>query len=258
MPDKEILYNYLLQLADSSLILAQQNGTWCGHGPILEQDIAITNITLDLLGQARNFYQYAAELANEISGKTTATEDSLAYDRNEREYKNLLLCEQPNGDWAQTILRQFFYTVYLKKLYAALSNSDDARLAGIAAKSLKEIKYHETWCSEWINRLGDGTEESRSRMLKALEEIWPYTGEMFLPSADEKTLIQSGFLPDLSAIEKEWKEIVKEVFAESDLPFPDEKIYMQQGGKEGKHTEKLGFILAEMQYLQRTYPGAEW
>ena len=258
MADKEILYNYLLQLADSSLVLAQQNGTWCGHGPILEQDIAITNITLDLLGQARNFYQYAADLRNEMEGNATNTEDTLAYHRNERDFKNLLLGEQENGDWGQTILRQFFYTIYLKLLYTSLSNCTDERLAGIAAKSLKEITYHDTWCTEWINRLGDGTEESNNRMQKAVKELMPYTGEMFLASAEEETLQAAGLIPDLAELHSNWIARVKEVFAESNLSYPEEKVFMHQGGKQGKHTEKLGYILAEMQYLQRSYPGAEW
>lgn len=252
------LYNYLLQLADNSLILAQQNGTWCGHGPILEQDIAITNITLDLLGQARNFYQYAAELRNEAEGTNAHTEDTLAYLRGEREYRNLLLCEQPNGDWAQTIARQFFYTLYLDLLYTELSKVENERLAGIAAKSLKEIKYHNTWCSEWMCRLGDGTQESKERLENAISTLWAYTGEMFLPSAVEKELMQGNFLPNFGEMKSAWLIKVGEVLAEATLPMPNENDFMQSGGKEGIHSEKLGFILAEMQYLQRMHPNATW
>ncbi len=252
------IYNYLLQLADSSLILAQQNGTWCGHGPILEQDIAITNITLDLLGQARNFYQYAAQIKNEVDGSSSNTEDSLAYLRGEREFRNLLLCEQPNGDWAQTIVRQFFYTIYLESLYAALSNCEDEQLAGIAIKSLKEIKYHSTWCSDWVCRLGDGTEESKERMEQAVDNLWSYTGEMFIPSDIEEKVIAAGFPLDFPAMKSQWLQKVNEVFIEATLTIPDANAFMQTGGKQGIHTEKLGFILAEMQYLQRVHPGAAW
>jgi ring-1,2-phenylacetyl-CoA epoxidase subunit PaaC len=255
---KELLYNYIIQLADSSLILAQQNGTWCGHGPILEQDIAITNITLDLLGQARNYYQYAADLRNELGNTDEHTEDSLAYLRGEREFRNLLLCEQPNGDWAQTIARQFFYSVYLEILYTDLSKSQDERLAGIAAKSLKEIHYHSTWCTDWMCRLGDGTAESKERLEKAVAELWPFTGEMFIPSNIEKKLVAESFLPEFETMKKLWFQKVEAVFLEATLPMPDKNSFMQQGGKEGVHTEKMGFILAEMQYLQRVFPGATW
>ncbi|MBC7534261.1 MAG: phenylacetate-CoA oxygenase subunit PaaC [Ferruginibacter sp.] len=236
--------NFTLSLADTTLILAQRNSEWCAHGPILEQDIAITNISLDLLGQARNFYQHAAHLIG-----SPATEDSLAYLRTEREFKNLLITELPNGDWAQTILRQFFFSVYQSLLYTQLLQSKDEQLAAIAEKSLKEITYHIKWSSDWVIRLGDGTAESQQRMYKAIEYLWMYTGEFFIPADYETT--------DLSAMEREWSLKVKDVFEEAGLIMP-EKIFMQQGGKTGNHTEHLGFILAEMQSLQRTYPGAQW
>ena len=181
MQDVDFIKNkidYTLHLADTTLILSQRNSEWCGHGPILEQDIAITNISLDLLGQSRNFYQYAATL---IGGD--ATEDSLAYLRKEREFKNLLLVEQPNGDWGQTIFVNIYtasFNIYYLKSY---SNADDEQLAAIAAKSIKETAYHVRWSSEWVIRLGDGTEESHSRMMKAIDELWRYTGEMFMPAA---------------------------------------------------------------------------
>jgi ring-1,2-phenylacetyl-CoA epoxidase subunit PaaC len=239
--------NFLLSLADSNLILSQKNAEWCAHGPVLEQDIAITNITLDLLGQARNFYQYAAELI----GNTN--EDQLAYLRTEREFKNLLLCELPNGDWAQTILRQFFYSVYAQLLYTPLMNGNDEQVAAIAEKSLKEISYHVRWSSEWVIRLGDGTEESHRRIKDALEYLWPFTGEMFLPAAYEKN---TGI--DLNDNKSQWQQKVEAVFNEATLQMPGLDKAMQTGGKQGVHTEYMGFILAEMQYLQRTYPGAEW
>jgi ring-1,2-phenylacetyl-CoA epoxidase subunit PaaC len=241
------LIDYTLHLADNALILGQRNAEWCGHGPILEQDIAITNISLDLIGQARSFYQYAATLKADGS-----TEDSLAYLRTEREYKNCLLAEQPKGDWAQTILRQFFISNYQHLLYQLLLDNSDKTIAAIAEKSLKEVSYHLRWSSEWVIRLGDGTEESHSRMLTAIEELWRYTGELFEPALYE---IESG--ADVSSLKDSWMEKTKTVFEEATLPIP-EQVFMQTGGKNGTHTEHLGYILTELQYLQRAYPGAEW
>ena len=241
------LIDYILHLADTNLILAQRNAAWCGHGPILEQDIAITNISLVLLGQSRNFYQYAATLIG-----NDATEDSLAYLRTEREFKNCLLAEQPNGDWAQTVLRQFFFSAYLFLLYEKLQNNKDEQIAGIAAKALKEVTYHQRWSSEWVVRLGDGTEESHQRMLHAIDELWRYTGELFI-AADYETA--AGF--DIALLKEDWMKKVTAVFEEAALPVP-ENVFMQTGGKTGIHTEHLGFILTELQDLQRTYPNAEW
>ena len=250
------LINYTLQLADSNLILTQRNAAWCGHGPILEQDIAITNITLDLIGQSRNFYQYAAKLINESTEKKV-TEDSLAYLRTEREFKNLLLTEQENGDWAQTILRQFFYSVYQYFLYERMQHSKDEQLAGIAAKSLKEVTYHVTWSAEWVIRLGDGTAESKERIEKAIIELWPYIGEMFLPATYETAMVTEGIAPDITLLKNDWFKKVTVVFEEATITVP-EKGFMQTGGKTGVHTEKLGYILSDLQYLQRTYPNATW
>ena len=246
--------DYIVQLADNALILGQRNAEWCGHGPVLEQDIAITNISLDLVGQARNFYQYAATLINQSTDHPAdpATEDSLAYLRTEREFRNCLLVEQPNGDWAQTILRQFLFSAYQYFLYSSLQNHKDQTLAAIAEKSLKEVRYHLRWSSEWVIRLGDGTAESHERMLKAVEELWRYSGELFVPADYEK---ESGI--SFSSLQNDWLEKVKAVFNEAGLPVL-EKIFMQTGGKTGKHTEHLGYILTELQYLQRTYPGAAW
>jgi ring-1,2-phenylacetyl-CoA epoxidase subunit PaaC len=255
------LIDYTLHLADTTLILSQRNAEWCGHGPVLEQDIAITNISLDLLGQARNFYQYAAQLINRsvksseskappCEGFGEASEDSLAYLRKEREYKNLLLVEQPNSDWGQTILRQYLYSQFQYLLFEKLQQCGDEQLAAIATKSIKETTYHLRWSNEWVIRLGDGTEESKARMIKAIDELWRYTGEMFAPVPYE-TIV------DVSSLKKSWEEKVETVFAEATLTVP-EKIFMQTGGKTGMHTEHLGYILAELQYLQRTYPGANW
>jgi ring-1,2-phenylacetyl-CoA epoxidase subunit PaaC len=263
---KEILYNYTLHLADNALILAQRNSEWCGHGPILEQDIAITNISLDLIGQARSLFQYAAELANSFVSSPTgggregaASEDTLAYLRDGRAYKNCLLVEQPNGDWAQTILRQFFFSTYQYFLYQRLQQSADVTLAAIAEKSLKEVTYHVRWSSEWVIRLGDGTEESNNRILNALDELWPFTGELFTPASYETEAVELGIGVDVSAIRPAWEQRIHEIFAEATLPLPTtEGVWMQSGGKTGVHTEQLGFILAEMQSVQRTYPGCEW
>jgi ring-1,2-phenylacetyl-CoA epoxidase subunit PaaC len=268
---KSHLIDYTLHLADTTLILSQRNSEWCGHGPILEQDIAITNISLDLLGQARNFYQYAAKLINKHSKQSEskvppaevpkhsegkerssreASEDSLAYLRKEREFKNLLLVEQPNSDWGQTILRQYLFSQFQYLLYEKLQQCDDEQLAAIAAKSIKETAYHVRWSSEWVIRLGDGTEESHNRMLKAIDELWRYTGEMFMPAVYE-TIV------DVSILKNSWLEKVSTIFSEATLPVP-EKIFMQSGGKNGIHTEHLGFLLTELQYVQRAYPDSQW
>ena len=240
------LIDYILHLADTTLILSQKNSEWCGHGPILEQDIAIINISLDLLGQSRNFYQYAAALI----GNTD--EDKLAYLRKEREFKNLLLVEQPNGDWGQTILRQYLFSQFQYLLFEQLQLSKEKQLAAVTAKALKEIKYHLRWSSEWVIRLGDGTQESKSRMLKAIDELWRYTGEMFDATAYEKR-----FGIDFSLIKNNWEQKVKIIFNDATLTVP-EKAFMQTGGKEGTHTEYLGHILAELQYVQRAYPNSQW
>lgn len=246
------LIDYTLHLADNALIIGHRNSEWCGHGPVLEQDIAISNIALDFIGQARNFYQYAAELSG-----NGATEDSLAFLRDVPEFKNVLITELPNGDWAQTTLRQFLFSTYQYYFYHQLQNSADTRLAAIAAKSLKEVTYHLRWSSEWVIRLGDGTEESKHRLLTAVDELWNFTGEMFLPAAYENALLKENIGVDLSMIRQQWNQKVEEVFAEATIQIP-EKSWAQQGGKTGIHTEHFGYILAEMQFLQRAYPGAEW
>lgn len=239
--------NFATHLADNALIMGQRLGEWCGHGPILEQDIALSNIALDYVGQARNFYQYAAEL---IGGD--ATEDSLAYFRNDREFKNNLLVELPNGDWAQTILKEFFFSAYQFYLYRQLKEGRDERIAAIAEKSLKEVTYHLKWSSEWVIRLGDGTEESKNRIEKAVDELWMFTGELFEVAEYEK-----GFV-DHEAIKAKWNERVTAVFEEATLTVPETKTWHQAGGKNGIHTEHLGYLLAEMQVLPRTYPDATW
>ncbi|MCW3119953.1 MAG: Phenylacetic acid degradation protein [Chitinophagaceae bacterium] len=258
-PSKELTEAYLLHLADNALILGQRNAEWCGHGPVLEQDIAITNISLDLIGQARNFYQYAALLIGD-----GCDEDKLAYLRSEREFKNCLLVELPRGDWAQTILRQFLFSAYQYLLYTELQKTEpgqarfrDEQLAAIAAKALKEVSYHLRWSSEWVIRLGDGTEESHTRIQNAVNELWPYTGELFNPAYYEKGTAGTSIGIDPSLLKKPWEEKVNNVFAEAAIVNPNGQ-WMQTGGKEGKHTEHLGYILAEMQYMQRAYPDSKW
>lgn len=250
----------LLHLADTTLILSQRNAEWCGHGPILEQDIAITNISLDLLGQSRNFYQYAAEIITKTTDSSPAgtesggevSEDSLAYLRKEREFKNLLLVEQPNGDWAQTILRQFLFSQFQYLLFTQLQYHKDEQIAAIAAKSLKETTYHVRWSGEWVIRLGNGTAESHRRMLKAIDELWRYTGEFFQPAEYETA---AGV--DVAGLQNSWTEKIVAVFEEATVPVPS-NVFPQSGGKQGRHTEHLGYILTELQYMQRTYPGATW
>jgi ring-1,2-phenylacetyl-CoA epoxidase subunit PaaC len=257
---------YTLHLADSALILAQRNAEWTGYGPVLEQDIAITNISLDLLGQSRNFYQYAVSLYNNFNEeekqavdkyiprlwkeyKRKLQEDDLAFLREEHQYLNLLITELPRGDWAQTILRQFLFSAFQCFLYQQLQNSADKQLAAIAEKSIKETSYHLKWSSEWVIRLGDGTGESNQRIKNALTDQWMFTGEMFVSSIYE--------LADVSSLKEDWTKKVESIFSQSTLEVPKQS-WMQSGGKEGRHTEHLGYLLTEMQYLQRAYPNAQW
>jgi ring-1,2-phenylacetyl-CoA epoxidase subunit PaaC len=256
------LIDYTLHLADNALILGHRNSEWCGHGPVLEQDIAITNISLDLIGQARNFYQYAARLINESSfsspvERKEATEDTLAYLRDNRAFKNCLLVEQPNGDWAKTVLRQFLFSAYQFYLYQQLQNGIDTQLAAIAEKSLKEVTYHLRWSSEWVIRLGDGTNESHRRMLTAIDELWMYTGELFIPATYESRITSEYDSIALTSTGLKWEEKVKDILNEATLPYPAD-VFMQRGGKDGTHTENLGYILAELQFMQRAYPDSEW
>ncbi|CAN5625228.1 phenylacetate-CoA oxygenase subunit PaaC [soil metagenome] len=246
------LVKYCLRLADTSLILGQRLGEWCGHGPILEEDIAMTNISLDCIGQARGFYGYAAQI--EGLGKT---EDDYAYLRDEREFMNLLIVEQPNGDFGQTMLRQFFVSVYQYYLYEALKNSADSTIAALGEKSLKEVTYHLRHSSSWVIRLGDGTEESKRRMEDALDSLWMYTGDMFDSDTIDEVLLKNSIAPDLKKIKTLWENKIREVFSEASINVP-ENVFMMSGSRLGKHTENLGFILAEMQSLHRAHPGAEW
>ncbi len=246
------LIDYTLHLADNTLILAQRNSEWCAHGPVLEQDIAITNISLDILGQARNFYQYAAILLGD-----DATEDTLAFLRDNREFKNCLLVEQENGDWGKTILRQFIFSNYQYLLYEKLQHSKDEQLAAVAAKALKEVTYHLQWSSEWVIRLGDGTDESHQRMMNAIEELWPYVDELFINADYENELLADNIAVDVPSLKNKWIEKITSIFDEATLQIP-QNVFAKTGGKQGVHTEKLGYILAEMQFMQRAYPNSVW
>lgn len=244
--------DYVLHLADNALILGQRLGEWCGHGPVLEQDIALTNIALDQIGQARYFYQYAAEI-----DQKGQTEDHYAYFRNEREFKNLLLLELPNGDWAHTMVRQFFYDTYAMLLYTQMTHSMDEGLRSIASKAVKEVTYHLKFSSEWVIRMGDGTEESRNRTLKAVNALWEYTGELFEPAAYETEMINLNLAPDMKSLKNEWLRQIQSVLSEATLELPGDN-WFQSGGKTGRHTENLGYILTDLQYIQRSMPGLNW
>jgi ring-1,2-phenylacetyl-CoA epoxidase subunit PaaC len=249
---KEHLFEYLLRLGDDSLILGHRVSEWCGHGPILEEDIALTNISLDLIGQATSLLKYAAE----VEGKGR-NEDQLAFLRIDREYKNSLLVEQQNGDFGVTIMRQFLFDAYRMPLYEALSKSKDEHLAAIAEKSLKETKYHYRHSAEWVIRLGDGTDESHERVQNALDALYRYSSDLFFTNEVDEALVKKGIIPEIKVIRNKWLLSVKNVFTEATLEIPTNN-WEQIGGRIGKHSEYLGHLLAEMQYMQRTYPNLEW
>lgn len=248
----EGLVGLIYGLADSSLILAQRLSELTGHGPSLELDMGLTNIALDLFGQVRSYYQYAAKEMGD--GKT---EDDLAFLRTEREFKSVLLAEQPNTDFAYTIARQFLYDHFHYLMLQKLQNSQDGHLASIARKSIKEVAYHREYTSDWIKRLGDGTAESHERIQNAINDFWGYTNELFYKTKADKNMIEKGIGVDFDEFKEEYYQNVKEVLEEATLEVPEQK-YFQKGGKEGVHTEHFGHLLTEMQYMQRTYPGMQW
>ena len=252
MTTQEAKFEYILRLADSSLIIGHRLSEWCGHGPILEEDIALINIALDFVGSGTSLYQYAAQ----VEGKGR-TEDDLAYMRDEREFRNLLLTEQPNGDYAMTITRQFIYDVYTFYLYEALKNSKDETISAIAVKAHKEITYHLRHTTEWMYRLGDGTEESHMRMQDAINELWMFVPDLFDMDEVDQLMIKEAIGVDLNAVKTQWDAHVKPVIEKATLKLPT-TTYHQKGSREGKHSEHLGFLLAEMQYLHRAYPEAKW
>jgi ring-1,2-phenylacetyl-CoA epoxidase subunit PaaC len=250
--DSNPLFLYALRLADDALVLGHRLSEWCGHAPVLEEDLALANMALDLIGQARSLYAYAGQ--QEGKGRD---EDALAYRRDAGEYRNILLVEQPNGDFAATILRQLLYAACAHPFYEALASSKDATLAAIAAKSAKELAYHVRHAGEWTIRLGDGTEESHRRAQEALDELWPYTGEMFEADEIEQGLIEAGIAVDCTGIRLRWQRTLAPILAEANLRLPAGE-WMQSGGRMGRHSEHLGHILAELQFLQRAYPDARW
>lgn len=243
---------YLLHLADNNLILGQRLGEWCGHGPILEQDIAMTNLALDLIGQARLLYQYAAELAGDRS------EDDLAFLRKEHEYLNILLVEQPNGNFADTVVRQFFYDTFDYLNHTALQHCADERLVALAKRSVKEIAYHRRWSSEWVIRMGDGTQESHDKIQAAVDALWSFTGELFQPADYEQEAQALISAPDVSVFREEWLQQVHDIFNSAAITMPPSDTWMQSGGKNGRHTEYMGYLLSDLQYMQRTYPSMQW
>ncbi|HLV41268.1 MAG TPA: 1,2-phenylacetyl-CoA epoxidase subunit PaaC [Brumimicrobium sp.] len=252
MTKQEALFEFLLRKADDSLIIGHRLSEWCGHGPILEEDIALTNIALDLIGQATELYKYAAE----VEGKGR-NEDDLAFLRIEREYKNVLLVEQTNGDFGKTIVRQFFFDHFEHLLYEGLMNSTDERISAIATKTIKEIKYHLRHSGEWIIRLGDGTEESHERVQESVNLLARFVDEMFFQNEVDEILIKEGIIPDVREFKAEFDKNIGDILEEATLSLPEEN-YQMSGGRKGVHSEHLGYLLAELQYMQRTYPGMEW
>lgn len=246
-------FDYLLRLGDNALMLSHRLTQWCGKGPALEEDMALANVALDLIGQARMWLSYAGEV--EGRGRD---EDKLAFLRHAHDFRNLLLVEQPNGHYADTLVRQFFFDAWHLFLLQGLTTSSDDRIAGIAEKALKEVTYHVRRSSDLIVRLGDGTETSHRMTQAAVDKLWPYTGEMFKSDGVDDVLQALGITPELASLRAPWLEHVQDVLSEGTLSMPDAGAWMQEGGKQGRHSEHLGYALAEMQFLQRSYPGAQW
>ncbi|CAK15578.1 1,2-phenylacetyl-CoA epoxidase subunit PaaC [Pseudomonas entomophila] len=250
---KQALIQYLLLLGDSALVQGQRLCEWCGKAPALEEELALMNVGLDLVGQARNWLDYAAELQDDGHDA-----DALAFRRDERAYRNLLLVEQPNGDYAVTMLKQFLYDAWHHAMLDGLSASSDERVAGIAAKALKEVTYHLRRSGEWVQRLGGGTEESRRRMLDAIPTLWRFTVELTAASDSEVQLAQAGIAADPARVARRWLATVEAIFASVELPLPKAASHFYLDGRKGLHTEHLGLLLAEMQFLPRAYPDATW
>ena len=246
-------FEYVLRQGDNALILSQQLSQLCGKGPALEEDMALTNVALDLLGQTRMWLTYAGEL--EGKGRD---EDRIAFHRDAIDYRNVLLVEQPNGSYAETMMHQFFFDTWHYFLMQGLLKSTDQRIAEIAQKSLKEVTYHLRRSGDLVVRLGDGTDISHAKMQTAADELWMYTGEVFLYDEIDKAMVEQGVAPPVEGLRAAFLEHVSEIFAEATLIMPPPDAWMQRGGKQGRHSEHLGYILAEMQFLQRAYPGAEW
>jgi ring-1,2-phenylacetyl-CoA epoxidase subunit PaaC len=255
VPPPDPLFEYLLRLGDDRLVLGHRLSEWCGHGPILEEDIALSNVSLDLLGQATMFLRLAGEVEGQERG-----EDALAYFRDAVDFRNCQLVELPKGDFAFTIARQFVFDVYAVVLLDALSSSSHAELAAIAAKSLKEAKYHVRHSGEWMLKLGDGTDESHRRVQRAVDQLWRFTGELFDADEIDRAMHEAGIGPDLAALRGTWESLVRDVMARATLTVPQDtpRRLGTRGGRIGAHTEALGHLLAEMQIVARSHPGAEW
>lgn len=253
MTHQEALFEYCLRLGDTSLILGQQLSGWCGHGPYLEEDIAMTNIALDLIGQARIILSYAGTV--EAKGND---EDRLAFHRDAYQYRNLLLAEQPNGDFATTMTRHYLISLYQYHLYSALTGSNDGTISAFAAKSVKEVAYHLRHCTDWMLRLGDGTGESHKRLQAAVDDLWYFTEDLFDSDEVDSLLLAEGIAADMKQVGKLWMDGVKMTFSEAGLTTPVITTPMRRGSRKGNHTEHLGYILAEMQFLPRAYPDAKW
>ena len=245
-------FHYVLRLADNPLILGQRLSEWCGHGPVLEEDLAVTNIALDLIGQARLLLSYVGVVEGRGRG-----EDELAFLRAESEYRNFTLVELPNGDFAATIVRNLLFGVYQQHLWEALQRCDDPQLAAISGKSAKETRYHVRHATDWAIRLGDGTEESHSRMQRALDALWPYTAEFFAADAVEQDASAAGYGVTGASFEAAWESALRPILDEATLRVP-ERTPFRSRGKHGVHSEHMGHLLAEMQYMQRAYPGLQW
>jgi ring-1,2-phenylacetyl-CoA epoxidase subunit PaaC len=252
MTKQEALFNYTLRLGDTSLILAQRLGEWTGHGPFLEEDLALTNVTLDIFGRAKSLLEYAAKV--EDKGRT---EDSLAFFRNDREFFNALITEQPNGDYAKTILRQAFVDCFDLLFYTELSKSSDATLSGIAAKSVKEITYHKRHSFSWVVRFGNGTEESMTRLKNGFDELWSFTGELFEMTAVDELLLKEHIAVDLDTLKPIWDKEIISLLDSANLKIPA-STFMQKGSRKGLHSEHLSYILSEMQSIPRMHPNAKW
>ncbi|MDE0307268.1 MAG: phenylacetate-CoA oxygenase subunit PaaC [Albidovulum sp.] len=252
MNEANNLFAALIELADDHLVLGHRLSEWCGHAPTLEEDLALPNLALDLLGTARQLYASAGEI--EGLGRD---EDQLAYHRDEREFRNCLLVEQPNGDFAFTVLRQFYFSAFMKEYWRQATASANVLIRGIAGRAANEASYHTRYASEWTIRLGDGTDESRARMHAAIEDLHRYTGELFASSEAVRSCEKANLLPWRATMRDEWTKTSKRVFSEARLSYPECEFFLA-GGRQGKHGECLGHMLAEMQYLQRSYPGANW
>ena len=252
MSDPALIKQYAIRMGDDALVLGHRLSEWCSHGPFLEEDLALTNTALDYVGRARMFYSYAAQLAADGS-----TEDTFAYHRDCRDFTNLLMLELPNGDFGFTMARQYLVDEFYFLFMQALSRSTDETLRGIADKSVKESDYHRRRSIEWMMRLGDGTEESHERLQSSLDDLWGYTSEFFLVDDLDRTLVNAGVAVDVSAFKCEWRDRVERTLAEATLTMPDTD-WSVTGGREGMHTEALGHMLSDLQFLQKTYPGMEW